>query len=49
MLKLTRKLLEKYFGVDSSKGYTCDCKECMIINQILEDQEYARCWREHFE
>ncbi|MFQ5787680.1 MAG: hypothetical protein ACE5H1_06830 [Thermodesulfobacteriota bacterium] len=40
-LKLTKELLEKYFGKDESWGETCDCKECTIRNQILKNQENA--------
>ena len=38
---LTKELLQKYFGIDTSMGETCDCKECTILQQILYNQVKA--------
>ena len=38
-MKLTEKILSKWFGSDDSDGHACDCNECNIRNHILENQE----------
>jgi len=38
-IEIKEEDLEKYFGADTSEGKTCDCKECNMRNQILQDHE----------